>query len=222
MIGDNSEVGKNLTNHRFLAPLASVPEDDNKGVAGNLAFKEIALLGAIPLPGDTDLLGRPILLDRPIEYATINVAPGVAVLVIILNRPKSRGFQTIFNKDPLAEMIVDPQYLSEPEDISALVIGLEIMEKAINKLPGYAIDDDISDPMNYVLNNATHVHHYSGTNAIRTVVDENLHVLGTENLMVVDVSISPTTVRGHTFAAGVLIGAVGYTIITGDKKVAFD
>jgi len=40
--------------------------------------------------------------------------------------------------------------------------------------------------------------------------------------MVADVSISPTIVRGHTYAAGILIGAVAYSEITGNKAVSFE
>ena len=47
------------------------------------------------------------------------------------------------------------------------------------------------------------------------------YVIGMKNLMVADVSIPPTTVRGRTHLAAILITAAAYSEMTGNKDVKF-
>lgn len=220
VVYNNPHVGKNLVNHILLTMVASANPSDNQVIAGNLAFKQLSGLGAIPDPNAADRL------DRHLEFGVINPAPGIIAFAVILNKPESTGYQKIVNKDPLAPMVVDFGYLTQSIDRDRLVTGLEIMRKTVEKIaetdPNYKIISDISNPTDYVVKNASHIHHWSGTSAIGSVVDKHLGVIGVKNLMVADVSVSPTTVRGHTHAAAILIGAVAYSEITGNKAISFE
>lgn len=220
VVHNNPHVGKNLTNHLLLTIIATVNPADNQDISASLPFKQLSGLGAVPDPNAVDRH------DRHLEFGVINPAPGIAAFAIILNKPESRGYQKIVSSDPLAPLVVDFGYLTENIDHGRLVTGLEIMKKTIEKMaetdPSYKVISDISKPSDYVTNNASHIHHWSGTSAMGSVVDQHLNVIGVKNLMVADVSVSPTTVRGHTHAAAILIGAVAYTEITGNKAVSFE
>ena len=86
---------------------------------------------------------------------------------------------------------------------------------------GYQRVSDLSDKKSYVRNNAVHVHHWTGTCQIGKVLDEHLDVLGVEHLMVADTSSIPEIVRGHTYAAGLLIAAAAFVELTGIRNWDF-
>jgi choline dehydrogenase-like flavoprotein len=77
-----------------------------------------------------------------------------------------------------------------------------------------------TDFENYVLANMSAVHHWHGQSLIGKVVDQNLNVIGVENLMVADVTLFPAA-DGNTQTMGYAAGCAAYTIITGDKKISF-
>lgn len=224
VIYDNPNVGIRLRNHLFVTPVFSCPPDDNRAVArnqpgGTALNKDLSMMARVQAPSDpNDEVGS-------LEYAIINISPGVAVMAIILNNPDSSGDIQIFTNDPLHEMIVNLPSLSSPIDVDKLVQGVKIYQDMITSTPGYgfitAIPSSDADIATFVKNNANHIHHYTGTCSIGNVVDEHLNVIGIENLMVADASIEFPTIRGHTYASAMLIGIVAYTEITGDKHIKF-
>ncbi|CAG7837943.1 unnamed protein product [Allacma fusca] len=95
-----------------------------------------------------------------------------------LGRPLSLGEITLRDKDPLSPPVIDPHYLEHPQDVKALVEGMQFVAKLLQT--------KISDK--------------------RTVVDSKLRVLKTVGLRVADNSIQPALVNANTNAPAIMIG----------------
>lgn len=136
---------------------------------------------------------------------------------------KSRGYVSIISSNPYDLPMVNPQYLTDEEDMSKCIRAVKIARKiastrALNEwrglelLPGSDVssDEEISQ---YIRKNANTCFHYSGTckmgNSNDSVVDPKLIVRGVSKLRVIDSSIIPRTVSGNTAAATMAIGVQG-------------
>ena len=132
--------------------------------------------------------------------------------VLNASRPQSVGTIRIASADPLAAPLIDPDYLSAPEDIRVMRQGLRLCREifaqaAFDDLRGseYApgasatSDEDIDQ---YIRNNAATLYHPVGTCKMgqdaMAVVDSRLRVRGLEGLRVVDASIMPNITSGNT------------------------
>ena len=147
--------------------------------------------------------------------------------VLSLTRPKSSGVAKLKSNDPFDHRHIDPQYLSEKEDVEALLAGIRIWEKIMEtptmKRLGVKIDqskvsfcsqhDFRSDSFwgCYLRHVTVHGYHLTGTckigaeNDSATVVDPNLRVNGIHGLRVVDGSVLPNVTTGNTNTPIVMI-----------------
>jgi choline dehydrogenase-like flavoprotein len=143
--------------------------------------------------------------------------------------PKSRGTLRLASADPQAAPVIDPGYLTEPDDAKVLLEGIELIRAAMaSKL----IADQISVELNpgpdfpdraalaaELPNRATSVYHAVGTCRMgsddRAVVDPQLRVRGIENLRVADTSVIPTITGGNTNAPAMMLGEHAAALITG-------
>ena len=147
-----------------------------------------------------------------------------------LLRPKSRGEVTLQSADPADDPIIDPRFLSHPEDIKDMVAGYKKMMKIMNKEPiskytskhvmrPIDLDDDV-DIEKAIRESADTVYHPVGTCKMgsdeMSVVDNNLKVHKVKSLRVVDASIMPTLVGGNTNAPTIMIGEKASDIILKD------
>lgn len=150
----------------------------------------------------------------------------------ILLKPQSRGQITLGSADPFAKPVIDPRYLSDPggADRAAMMAGLRMCAKiaeapAIKGLLGSIArprnaaqlnEDTLADALNA---NSHTLYHPVGTcrmgNDEASVVDPELRVRGIDGLRVVDASVMPSTIRGHTHAPSVLIGEKAADLIQG-------
>jgi choline dehydrogenase-like flavoprotein len=145
-------------------------------------------------------------------------------------RPKSRGEVTLNSADPAEDPVIDPNFLSHPDDVSDMVAGYKKMMKIMNKEPiskytskhvfrPIDLDDD-DDIEKAIRESADTVYHPVGTckmgNDVMSVVDSNLKVHKVEGLRVVDASIMPTLVGGNTNAPTIMIGEKASDIILQD------
>lgn len=147
--------------------------------------------------------------------------------------PKSRGYVGLRSADPLADPVMQPNYLADPDDKrvmraayrSALsILDHEIMQKhhkapwlpATRMKTDQEIDDDIAQ-------RAESVYHPVGSCKMgpssdsQAVVNERLCVHGVDALRVVDASIMPTVVGGNTNAPTIMIAEKAADMIIQDN-----
>jgi choline dehydrogenase-like flavoprotein len=134
--------------------------------------------------------------------------------------PKSRGTLRLASADPVAAPLIDPGYLSEPDDTTVLLDGIELIRAAMShKLVAGGVELELSPGAGYgdraalakeVPNRATSVYHAVGTCRMgtdeRAVVDPALRVLGVDGLRVADASVMPAITGGNTNAPAMMIG----------------
>jgi choline dehydrogenase-like flavoprotein len=150
-----------------------------------------------------------------------------------LLRPKSHGEVTLASADPFADPLIDPKFLSHPDDMRDMVDGYKIMMKVLGSEPfSKYISEHTQRPID--INNdadieqamretADTVYHPVGTckmgNDEMSVVDSKLKVLKMSGLRVVDASIMPTIVGGNTNAPTIMIGEKASDMILEDWNI---
>jgi choline dehydrogenase len=164
----------------------------------------------------------------------MNPDPFSAFLIGYSNcRVKSEGQITLASNDPFAAPVIDPNYLSHPDDISLMLKGSKLMRKLAQTKafqtvitqevrPGVDCQTDeqlIQDIKDY----AWTVFHPSctcrmGKDTTTSVVDARLAVHGIENLRVCDTSIMPFLVSGNTNAPTIMIAEKGADMILEDHR----
>jgi choline dehydrogenase len=134
--------------------------------------------------------------------------------------PKSRGTLRLASADPSAAPVIDPGYLTDPDDSRVLLEGMELIREVmasriiadgvsleLNPGPGFP---DRAALARELPNRATSVYHAVGTCRMgpdeQSVVDPDLRVRGIDGLRVADASIMPSIVGGNTNAPAMMIG----------------
>lgn len=148
-------------------------------------------------------------------------------LTSYINRPQSRGEVTLASSDPLDWPVIDPNYLSAPDDVRCAVAGVRwnlkiLYAEAFDDLrgeevaPGAHARSD-AELESFVRRTASTTWHPAGTckmgNDERAVVDTRLKVRGSESLRVVDASVMPTIVSGNTNAPTIMIAEKAIDLI---------
>lgn len=138
---------------------------------------------------------------------------------VCLLRPKSKGSLRLVSANPMDTPAIDPNYLSDEQDIKTLLRGFRITrnilyQKALapfreQERDSLGIDDD--ERLYTLLKARTEsVYHPVGTCKMghdeEAVVDDKLRVHGIEGLRIVDASIMPEIISGNTNAPSVMIG----------------
>jgi choline dehydrogenase-like flavoprotein len=134
--------------------------------------------------------------------------------------PKSRGTLRLASADPSAAPVIDPGYLTEPDDTRVLLEGMELIRAVMaSKLISGQVSLELNPGQEFpdraalageLPNRATSVYHAVGTCRMgtddRAVVDPALRVRGIESLRVADASIMPAITGGNTNAPSMMIG----------------
>ncbi|XP_045597799.1 L-sorbose 1-dehydrogenase [Procambarus clarkii] len=157
----------------------------------------------------------------------------------ILLRPKSRGSVILKSNDPKEFPVIDPNYLSHPDDVQTLANGIKFSvvlgntSAFVNNFEAKFHDKKLQECGREVTNSNTYwlcyAAHMSSTylHPVGTckmappsdpmgVVDPHLRVRGVSGLRVVDASIMPNMVSGNTNAPIIMIGERAADIIKQD------
>lgn len=173
------------------------------------------------------------VLFGPVLYIEEGLAPpprhGFSIAAVAL-QPASHGSVTLRSRDVRQPPVIDPGFLREPADLRVLVEGMKLARRiartepltrwyAGERAPGEEIrtDDQIAD---WVRANAHTIYHPVGTCAIGQVVDAELRVRGLDGLRIVDASVLPRVVRGHTHAATTMVAERAAQLLTAGQPVA--
>lgn len=141
--------------------------------------------------------------------------------------PKSRGELRITSSDPTVHPAIDPNYLSAPEDVEAMLDGMQAVRQVLNHSafdfdrkqeiwpdPAYQTRAQLLDDLRA---RAETLYHPVGTCMMGqgelAVVDPQLKVHGVQGLRVIDASIMPRLIGGNTNAPSIMIGTRGADMI---------
>jgi choline dehydrogenase len=162
-----------------------------------------------------------LLQERP--------APGLTLETVVL-QPQSRGRVTLRDADPRSAPLIDPRWLTEPNDMTTMIGGLRYGLRALRApalkdlveseySPGLPIDTDESLG-EYARNKVTSFFHPAGTCRMgaddQSVVDPSLKVRGVDGLRVIDASIMPSLPSTNINAPTMAIASKGLALLKGD------
>ena len=138
----------------------------------------------------------------------------------VLLHPKSRGTVRLASADPHKKPLIDPRYLSHPEDMANLIDAMRRAQK-VTQAPALARYTEVVHPAvgasdaefeEAIRKTMYTTFHLVGTARMGSptdkgaVVDPELRVRGIQGLRVADASVIPSLISGHTIAPSVLIG----------------
>jgi len=170
-----------------------------------------------------------LLTEAPLE-AFQPYAHGIT-LAFYVSRPASRGHLVLASSDPLDQPAIDPNYLSEPADITEFVAGFRRLREvcAASPLaelvsqeiaPGNACQSDAELAAYLRDRGSSTIFHPLGTckmgHDALAVVDAELKVHGLAGLRVVDASIMPTMIGGNTNAPTIMVAEKAADMILGN------
>lgn len=259
VIADNRAVGANLTDHPAVPVIWSTPKLrglwENSGNSGVIRWK---LTHKGPLTSNIAEAGGfarsdPRLQAPDLQWHVLPAAflrqgltdparRAMSVLVTLVD-VASRGRIALRSRDPRHRPLIDPGYLSDSSDLTALTTGVRLVRDYASAAPlsgvvrgeiapGDAVRTD-HEVRDYIRANVSTIYHPTGTCAMggdsalhearqSSVVDPQLRVRGVTGLRVVDASVFPTLPRGNTNAPVIAVAERAADLITGRAPLAPD
>lgn len=182
--------------------------------------------------------GQPSGFSADIQVFAIPFAPlqlgaqgksSLSALSVQVCRPKSRGKVTLRSCDPLDAPVIDPRFLTHPDDVKLQIEGMRAVrtigvQKAMQSvltgevMPGASVEKDTALE-NYLRQTSATIFHPVGTCKMgytpEAVVDSQLRVHGLRGLRVVDASVMPQITSGNTNAPTIMIAEKAADLIRG-------
>jgi choline dehydrogenase-like flavoprotein len=161
----------------------------------------------------------------------MHLATGLALHVCVL-RPASRGCVRLGGADITDAPLIDPGFLTAPQDMDLLLEGARIARRILaapalaayggRPLYGTGAEDD-EELRALIRAHADTIYHPAGTCRMgadaRAVVDPRLRVRGVQGLRVADASIMPTLISGNTEAPSAMIGEMAAAFVRADHAL---
>ncbi|MEH2169023.1 MAG: GMC family oxidoreductase N-terminal domain-containing protein [Nostoc sp.] len=238
VVVDLPGVGQNLQDHVCVpVPYEATQDLHSNGIAETGLFLHSE--GHLDAAPDLELIFAPILRVPP-GYPNSGFGfTGIIVLTHPQNigsislRP-AEGSSALLSSDPKDTPMIRLNYLQSQSDVQKLVDAIKLTRKlfhtsAFDEFRGREVApgaDVTSDEalVAYIREVCSTVYHPIGTCKMGTdpmaVVDPELRVHGVKGLRVVDASIMPTLITGHTNAPTIMIGEKAADLIKAALRVS--
>ncbi|MEH2252210.1 GMC family oxidoreductase [Nostoc sp.] len=233
IVVDLPGVGQNLQDHIVVPVPYEATGDLHTAISSN-GIAEAGLFlhseGNLEAAPDLELIFGPILWAPP-GYA--NSGLGFTGLVV-LTHPQNIGSVSLRSPDVKDAPMIRLNYLQSQSDVKKLIDGIKLMRQLFHTsafdpfrgrevAPGANVQSDAALEA-YIRNVCGTVFHPIGTCKMGTdsmaVVDPELRVYGVQGLRVVDASIMPTLITGHTNAPTIMIGEKAADLIKAAGSVS--
>ena len=245
VVADLPGVGQNLQDHLATGvqfhskqPVSLASAEKLTNVANYLLFKKgpltsnvaegVAFYKSKPelMVPDVELLFAPSFF---LEHGFANPPGHGFTIGVVLLHPESKGSISLRTANPTDAPAIQPNYLASENDVQVLIEGLRrartiAQAKALDAyrgeefLPGAAVQSD-ADLAEFLRERSETLYHPVGTCKMgedpQAVVDPDLRVRGVEGLRVVDASVMPTIISGHTNAPSIMIAEKAADLIKG-------
>ncbi len=228
VVVDLPGVGQNLQDH-ILVPVTYEATQDLHTATTSNGIAEAGLFlhseGNLEVTPDLELFFGPIVLTPPGSAHSSLGFTGI----VALTHPQNIGSVSLRSPDPQDAPIIRLNYLQSQCDIQKLIEGVKLIRNlfdtsAFDEFRGREVapNADVSSDEAleaYIREVCGMLFHPVGTckmgNDPMAVVDPELRVYGVEGLRVVDASIMPTIITGHTNAPTIAIGEKAADLIKG-------
>ncbi|KIJ33856.1 GMC oxidoreductase [Sphaerobolus stellatus SS14] len=184
-------------------------------------FASSLLLNEKGMPSKIEIAGPETLPDveiMPMAYFSgdgkFDKSRGIFSFLNVLLHPKSKGTVRLSSKDPKAPLLIDPRYLSSPDDFAPLRASLRLTLRVKESMiaQGFPLEDwitpsgeDDASLDKFIRKHNRTTYHYSSTCRMGDVVDEKLRVIGVKGLRVADSSVFPWVLGTHLQAPTVCV-----------------
>jgi choline dehydrogenase len=213
-------VGQNLQDHplvravnfRAKRPLGAV--SDNGG--GSMVNWKTRAGLAQPNVHAFPVQGRSATAEIANQY---DLSGDIFAIGTGLMRSRSRGYLRLLGAEPGSSIEIQPNFLSEPEDVGDLVEAVDWVTQLVTTkayadwFGGYAAPErrlNRADTVQFIRTACSTFFHTCGTAKIgnddMSVVDERLRVRGIERLRIADASVMPVIPSCNTHAPVTMIG----------------
>ena len=154
---------------------------------------------------------------------------------ICVLQPQSRGSVRLASADPLTLPLVDPGFLSHPQDIEGMVRGVQLTRRILaqpalarhgaQELPASAGAQTPQQIEAWVRQTADSIYHPVGSCQMgpgpQAVVDHTLRVHGVQGLRVVDASVFPRIISGNTNAPTIMLAEkAAHSILSAETQAS--